>query len=340
MRSPVKLAVLPVIGALLAACGAAPPPPPSLRPDPAPQGIVKASPPWQTYADPIAGFSVALPGEPHRDRHFLPPPVTGEMREMRFSDGDPRTPDFEVTRLAPTLMPGPADPERVAEVLLRKAKGAHKEKRTRHGHEAIELQAESPMGPFACSILAVGGWIYVLSVNAKDAIDLDAAERFFDSLRIEVPWRIETFPEEGLTLSVPAPAVIPPVKQPALPGGKIRVYEIDWEGKLWISVTLFGIDENRVRTMTPDEMMADGIRALAASPGTRIAGTVQIEHHGMIGREIAHTMADGQAFRSRMFVVGRRGYHVSISSKDPLLLTGDTANRVLDSIRIEASQAQ
>jgi hypothetical protein len=105
-------------------------------------------------------------------------------------------------------------------------------------------------------------------------------------------------------------------------------------------VTLFGIDESRVRTMTPDEMMADGIRALARSPGTTIAGTVQIEHHGMVGREITHTTGDGLTFRSRMFVVGRRGYHVAVSSKDPQLLTGDTANRVLESIRIDTTQAQ
>ncbi len=340
MTSRVKLTFLPLICGFLAACGAAPPNVDGAHADVAAAQTVTSSSPWQTYSDPVGGFSVALPGEPRRNHEISPPPKATDYRELRITDGDPKTMDFEVNRLASSDMTALVDLGAAADIFLSKSKNAHKEERVRHGRKTVEVTGANEDGPFAVSLVAAGGWIYVLSVHASVPIDMDVAERFFDSLRLEMPWRIEAYPDVGLTLALPAPVVAMPINQPMANGATVRVYEIDWDGDLWIGVTLFPLDETRLRTTPVDQIMDDGVRALLRTKGNVIGAVTPFEHHGMHGREITHTSGDGQAFRSRMFIVGHRGYHISVSSMDPALITRETATRILDSIRIDPGQSQ
>ena len=88
--------------------------------------------------------------------------------------------------------------------------------------------------------------------------------------------------------------------------------------------------EARVKDGTLFAWIALRPSALLRTKGNVIGAVTPFEHHGMHGREITHTSGDGQAFRSRMFIVGHRGYHISVSSMDPALITRETATRILD----------
>lgn len=329
-------ALLLLVAILLAACGGAAPPPVTPAEEGS-KGLViteTAAQPWKTYSDPISGFSVALPREPKIVQGAFGKPG-GDVRSFIVSDRDPRTPDFEIDRFLAGGAQGPADASLFADIVTKDwKKGLRREKRERHGIQTIELTGETSEGKIAMSVTAGGTYLYVQSVLSTEAIDADLAERFFDSLRLEMPWRIESFPADSFTLALPAPAALTAV--PPRDNAEIYVYYLKWEGELWVGVTLFSLTDERVRSVSLDEILDDGVSGLAHGKDVTIDKVVPYTHHGLRGREIMHTIASGQAFRSRMFVVGHRGFHVSVSSKNAALITQDTATRILDSIRIGA----
>ncbi len=336
-RTLIDLAIGLLSASLLAACGGAATPEAKAPADEPASGLViteTAALPWKTYSDPISGFSVAMPGDPKIVQAAFGKPG-GDVRSFVVSDRDPRTPDFEIDRFLSGGAAGPADPTLFADIVSKDwKKGVRREKKDRHGIATIELWGESPDGKIAMSVAANGTFLYVLSVTGAEKINEDLAERFFDSLRLETPWHIETFALDSFTVAMPAPVAVTVV--PPRDNAEIYVYYLKGEADLWIGVTLFSLTEERVRSASLDDILDDGVRGLARGQGVTIDKVTPYEHHGLHGREIMHTTASGQAFRSRMFVVGHRGYHVSVSSKTAGLVTQETASRVLDSMRIGA----
>ena len=69
----------------------------------APAGApVPAGSPWKTYADGVSGMSAAMPGEPQVAQFIIEGSHPLEARTLALADGNPATPDYDVTRLAPT----------------------------------------------------------------------------------------------------------------------------------------------------------------------------------------------------------------------------------------------
>lgn len=329
------------VAAALLGCGGAPTTasaPSNATADAPSSGLViteTAAQPWRRYDDALGGFSVMMPSEP-RVLHGPFGKSGGDVRSLAVSDHDPHTADFAIDRFLSGNPQGPADPALFADVITKSwKKTARREAKDRHGIATVELEGETPEGKVLMCVAASGTNLYVLSVTSGDRFEAELAERFFDSLRLDTPWRIETFAEDSFTVAIPAAVattVIPPRD-----GTEIFVYYFHGDADVWIGVTMFTLAEERLRSASLDEILDDGVSGLAHGQGVTIDKVVPFVHRGLRGREVMHTTKTDQVFRSRLFVVGHRGFHVSVSSKDPSVLTSDLATRVLDSIRIGAT---
>jgi hypothetical protein len=181
-------------------------------------------------------------------------------------------------------------------------------------------------------VIIVGSWIYAATVTTKGALDEAAVERFFSSVRVEIPWRIEVFPEEGITMALPAPApALPPVQKGE---SMTHVYQLGGAAELTFSVTTFPLSEERLRTASVDQILDDGIRGISGKEGNHVDKLNTIEHGGVPGREVTHHTDKGVHLRSRMLVLGRRGHVVTIASTDPARVGDAAAMRFLESLRL------
>lgn len=335
-RTAARLVPAAVLSSSCAACAEPPPARDARAGAPAEKDAASDGPGWRTYGDGVSGFSVALPGEPKPLHHVIEGNRLIDHRGLALSDDDPATPDYTVSRLAPVDADAMLSLDGyVANVQKKWQRVDRDEKRTLAGLPAVEIEGEFLELPTKMVMTSLGGWVYVAYTQSSKGVDPAEAERFFESIRIEAPWKIEVYPDEALTVSLPAPVM----KVPTAPeeGITTHVYRLGVPADLSFSVTWFPLSDERLRAASVDQILEDGVNGLAEGDGNQIDKVLPIEHGGVPGREIVHTAAGGVAVRSRMFVLGHRGYHVAALAMDATVLSQPAATRFLDSIRMGAA---
>lgn len=294
-----------------------------------------AGAPWKTYADGVSGMSAAMPGEPQVAHFIIEGTHPLEARTLAMADGNPATPDYDVTRLAPTepgiVLTLDASVSAIAATWKRVDR---QQKRTRGGMATVEMEGIFLDGPAIMSLTSLGGWIYSATVRSASGLDREAVERFFDSVRIEVPWKIVTYDDDALTVSLPAPASELP--QAEHEDRATHVYSLGGPSDLTFSVSWFTLTDERLLTASVDQILEGAIDGLAQGEGNRMEKVTTLDHHGVPGREATHTTAEGITMRSRVFVLGHRGYFLSVVAKDADVVAQPIAVRFLDSIRMGA----
>ena len=324
-----------VIAGALTGCGGAPVTAQASAKAPAVEATTTArarpSAPWRTYRDPVFGFSVALPEEPMW-MHTKDPSNGVEQRSFHLSLD---TFEIDAVVTANELHPTDFDLKTLAERMRKELMpGAQISKGERGGVVTYELSGKSKGGgPTRVLLETAGLQLLALSIQGEKSLDDAMVERFFDSARLDPPWRLEAF-EDGLTVS------LPPDAHAAGEQTKDDIVVTSFMTSAALPVW-FGVSTKALPPATtigvPTETLIDAYVKGITHPGVKVLRQTKIDLHGVTGREVITTVDMTQHFRTRVFVVGTTVYVVAIGCEDEASIMDDTATRTLDSMRLRPS---
>jgi hypothetical protein len=189
----------------------------------------------------------------------------------------------------------------------------------------LEVLGEAEKGgPTLVRTFAIGGSIMTATaVATSGALDISAARQFVDSMRLDMPWRVEPIPALGVSVALPA-KVFP------LAGGHDfeRFFVLGGVDAVSYYVSMSPIAQ--VLQSNPDEVLT----AVVGEYGTR--GTVTfaspVELDGARGREVIAKVG-AEHIRIRVYAHEDRLYQIMVSSTAKEQLTTDDARRFFESLR-------
>lgn len=333
MRRILKLAGALAIAGALAGCGGAPAVAQANAKDPGAVEAVSARPaaPWQTYRDPMFGFSVALPDEPMwvhskddrsgvEQRGFHVDLDTIEMDALLTTGGDRHV------ELSPKLFAEQMRKEMTVASQVAKVE--------RGGLMTYEVSGKAKGGgPIRMLAASAGVDLLTLAIHGDKTLDDAMVERFFDSARVEPPWHLEAF-ADGLTVALPPEAHAS--GQQTRNDVVITSFMTSAEPTVWFGVSTKAFPPPAKAGTTTEELLDLYVSGMTRSGGKMVRQT-KITQSGLVGREVITTTDKTQHLRTRVFIVAHTIYAVALGSEDEDALMSDTATRVLDSMRVRPS---
>lgn len=205
-----------------------------------------------------------------------------------------------------------------------------------HGFPAANFTGTDHEGnSVRARVYLVGDGMIVARVwNKGNDVNQATATRFFDSIRLTIPWRIRTIPEVGLSVAVPAWA-IDNSKGPTRGS-------LPWTAEAPTIAVIAGGTSNvlytaagGVNTAWPEASSDASLleRAAAHISGTdKVLSSEVIEYEGTPGRDMLLLSAQGYA-HVRIFAVHGSFYTAYVASNAEERVHDDDAKRFLDSLR-------
>lgn len=286
---------------------------------------------WQTFRDPMFGFSVALPEEPFwvhskdagtgvEQRGFHVELEAIEMDAILTTNGDNHI-AFEAKEFADRMR---------QEMMV----GSQLTKGERGGVSTYELSGKNKSGgPMRAVVAVVGADLLTLAIQAERTLDDAMVERFFDSMRVERPWHIEAF-ADGLTVALPPEAS--PIGAQTKDDVVVTSFVTNAAQPVWFGVSTKALVHDATAGVSTETLIDSYVKGISR-PGVKIKRQTNIDLHGIVGREVISTIDKTQQFRTRIFVSGSTVYVVAIGSENADAIMDAAATRVLDSIRLRPS---
>ncbi len=178
--------------------------------------------------------------------------------------------------------------------------------------------------------VVVGDGMLLAGVTDPDhAIDPSVAKRFVDGCRVEVPWRIAPWVEEGMTVSVPADAMESASDDPKTKT-KTVTYYLGGVDELAFIVAATRLDPRVAAYPQAADAILDHAASGMQSSGFKILFTSAVDHDGVRGRELL--MTKKHQLRWRMFIVGNHLYQLGVIADRASALREATALRFFHSV--------
>jgi hypothetical protein len=172
---------------------------------------------------------------------------------------------------------------------------------------------------------SVGDRIVFAWVSANGShLNMPDAERFLNSLRLSVPWRVRALANVGVTVALPAFAAPTPPRAPQQ-GNVEFVLGGSGEIKYWVATEAFDAPDTRPR----DVVLREYEHRLAR--GSQIASSVSVVEDGTPGRDVLLTGV--RYVRLRLLAGPATIYLMSMQSKIREALYDEDATRFFSSLR-------
>jgi len=171
----------------------------------------------------------------------------------------------------------------------------------------------------------VGGSLVTASVAAKSgALELSSAQEFVDSVRLDLPWRVQPIAALGVSVALPADVFSLEGRDEAprifIMGGVDAVY--------------YGVSATPIAPAlqaTPDEALTLLLQTTYGERG-EMTFNAPLELEGSRGREVLAKIGK-EYLRVRIYIHGDRLYQVMVSSTAKEQRTTSDAKRFLESLR-------
>jgi hypothetical protein len=193
-----------------------------------------------------------------------------------------------------------------------------------------------PQHRIAVQAVVVGRQVYFAQVvAAKNSVDREGIQAFFDSMRVDVPWRIHASLAKRYTVAVPEPAPwLTDTRKVEDWTFESEVFPLGGENTRVYMVSTSAIPPSTTETM--DEILDSYAENLGAAPGTTILRKIPLSVDGVPGREIICRQANGFIARMRVFGTQKRLAAALIVSKRAETLEDADAVRFFDSFQLTA----
>lgn len=288
---------------LLSACGAQPPRA-AVAPTPAPAGALAA----RGARVEVVGFglSAEFSGAPK-----LATQTSEKVRTVYLSQRGPQS--YQLTAVSTHGRDRPKD-EQWFESLRAKMKLQKTRDVRLAGFEGIELSGVSEGHPLVTRLFAVGDTLFVAeAIGSEGPLDKTAAQRFLDSLQLELPWRIYASPTSRFSVMVPTHAIELDKTRPDADGrASSRAFFVGGLEQLTYWTTGEEITE-RNPDISDDQILDAAIDGMQKS-GAQVTWQGPLESAGMRGREFLADSSDGMMM-GRVWLSERFVYLLMISAK-------------------------
>jgi hypothetical protein len=204
--------------------------------------------------------------------------------------------------------------------------------------EGVALKGKTEDGArFSLRAYLIGTSVYMLRVaSASGEVDERAAERFFDSFRLVVPFRLFVSTFDHFTIARPEAASFESgsAKAPAVPGGISKTYLFSYGESDSFSISVVPFSTKPADPALADEVAENIVLTVGKKDGNVIEQIKSIEIDGAPGRDA--TVMDAEGKFTRMLVVprGTDVFIVSRYSSDRAKMTDRDAELFLGSFTL------
>lgn len=184
--------------------------------------------------------------------------------------------------------------------------------------------------------VVVGRQVYFAQiVAAQGRVDRPKMQAFFDSMRVDPPWRLHTSLTKRYTVAVPEPAQWLVDRR--------TTEEWTFETEVFplggVNERAYGVSISEIppsQEQTTDELLDAYATNLGSTDGTTILRVIPVTLDGAPGRELICRKANGYVTRMRVYATQRRIVAVIVVSRRADTLEDADAARFFDSFQITA----
>lgn len=224
--------------------------------------------------------------------------------------------------------------EKAADITAKKWKQREQRTRvTRGGRAGIELRGKVAGGPVSARVEAMGRWVCALFLEGG-TVHPEEEDAFFASFTWDPPWRLEVFPEQAVTVSLPGPIATGELKPVGDEGGWVQLYLLSVQPEITLGVSVSPRAMNQKKT--EDELLDDAVGALKKMPDAKMEEVERVRYEGSPGRNVTYTQR-GVRMRARL-VLGPRFLVQLVVATTTATDAFDAASRArfFDSLRLIA----